>query len=199
MQKVLIFMNKLIDFYFDFISPYSYLAHKKILNINERKNFNYKAILLGGLHNLGNITAPAFNERKMKNMREDCTLIAKKNDISFRWNEKFPINSLYLMRGYLFIDTNKKDKFFDTCFDAYWKENVDISKEENIKEILSNCKIDQKSFITGIKNEKIKNELKNLTNLAFEKNIFGAPTFIVNNKLFWGQDRLEYALDEFKS
>ena len=199
MQKVLIFMNKLIDFYFDFISPYSYLAHKKILNINERKNFNYKAILLGGLHNLGNITAPAFNERKMKNMKEDCTLIAKKNDISFKWNEKFPINSLYLMRGYLFIDTNKKDKFFDTCFDAYWKENVDISKEENIKEILSNCKIDQKSFITGIKNEKIKNELKNLTNLVFEKNIFGAPTFIVNNKLFWGQDRLEYALDEFKS
>ena len=192
-------MNKLIDFYFDFISPYSYLAHKKILNINERKNFNYKAILLGGLHNLGNITAPAFNERKMKNMREDCTLIAKKNDISFKWNEKFPINSLYLMRGYLFIDGNKKDKFFDTCFDAYWKENVDISKEENVKEILSNCKIDQKSFITGIKDEKIKNELKNLTNLAFEKNIFGAPTFIVNNKLFWGQDRLEYALDEFKS
>ena len=192
-------MNKLIDFYFDFISPYSYLAHKKILNINERKNFNYKAILLGGLHNLGNITAPAFNERKMKNMKEDCNLIAKKNDISFKWNEKFPINSLYLMRGYLFIDVNKKDKFFDTCFDAYWKENVDISKEENVKEILSNCKIDQKSFITGIKNEKIKNELKNLTNLAFEKNIFGAPTFIVNNKLFWGQDRLEYALDEFKS
>jgi len=199
MQKVLIYMNKLIDFYFDFISPYSYLAHKKILNIHKRKNFNYKAILLGGLHNLGNITAPAFNERKMKNMREDCTLIAKKNDISFRWNEKFPINSLYLMRGYLFIDANKKDKFFDTCFDAYWKENVDISKEENVKEILSNCKIDQKSFITGIKDEKIKNELKNLTNLAFEKNIFGAPTFIVNNKLFWGQDRLEYALDEFKS
>ena len=192
-------MNKLIDFYFDFISPYSYLAHKKILNINQRKNFNYKAILLGGLHNLGNITAPAFNERKMKNMREDCTLIAKKNDISFRWNEKFPINSLYLMRGYLFIDANKKDEFFDTCFDAYWRDNVDLSKEENIKEILSNCKIDQKSFITGIKDEKIKNELKNLTNLAFEKNIFGAPTFIVNNKLFWGQDRLEYALDEFKS
>ena len=192
-------MNKLIDFYFDFISPYSYLAHKKIININERKNFNYKAILLGGLHNLGNITAPAFNERKMKNMKEDCTLIAKKNDISFKWNEKFPINSLYLMRGYLFIDSNKKDKFFDTCFDAYWKDNVDISKEENIKEILSNCKIDKKTFVTGIKDEKVKNELKNLTNLAFEKNIFGAPTFIVNNKLFWGQDRLEYALDEFKS
>jgi len=72
-------MTKQIDFYFDFISPYSYLAHKKIINLNQRKNFNYKAILLGGLHNLGNITAPAFNKRKMKNMVDDCKLIAKKN------------------------------------------------------------------------------------------------------------------------
>ena len=45
-------MTKSIDFYFDFISPYSYLAHKKIINLNLRNIFNYKAILLGGLHNL---------------------------------------------------------------------------------------------------------------------------------------------------
>ena len=71
-------MTKKIDFYFDFISPYSYLAHKKIINRSLRDNFIYKPILLGGLHNLGGITAPAFNERKMKNMKEDCILIAKK-------------------------------------------------------------------------------------------------------------------------
>ena len=59
-------MTKLIDFYFDFISPYSYLAHKKIINLNQRKIFNYKAILLGGLHNLNEITAPAFNEKNEK-------------------------------------------------------------------------------------------------------------------------------------
>ena len=50
-------MTKSIDFYFDFISPYSYLAHKKIINLNLRNNFNYKPILLGGLHNLAGITA----------------------------------------------------------------------------------------------------------------------------------------------
>ena len=106
-------MTKKIDFYFDFISPYSFLAHKKIINSNDRNKFNYKPILLGGLHNLGGITAPAFNERKMKNMKNDCNLIAKKNKINFVWNEKFPINSLYLMRGYLFINKEKKDKYFD--------------------------------------------------------------------------------------
>ena len=102
-------MNKLIDFYFDFISPYSYLAHKKIININKRKNFNYKAILLGGLHNLGNITAPAFNERKMKNMKNDCNLIAKKSKIDFVWNDKFPINSLYLMSCLLYTSPSPRD------------------------------------------------------------------------------------------
>ena len=192
-------MTKKIDFYFDFISPYSFLAHKKIINSSDRNKFNYKAILLGGLHNLGGITAPAFNERKMKNMKNDCNLIAKKNKIDFVWNEKFPINSLYLMRGYLFINNEKKDKYFDLCFDAYWKNNEDISNEETIKNILSKCEINHNDFETGIKDQKIKDELKNLTNIAFNNDIFGAPTFVINNNLYWGQDRLGYALDELNN
>ena len=192
-------MTKFIDFYFDFISPYSYLAHKRIIHLNKRDKFNYKPILLGGLHNLGGITAPAFNERKMKNMKNDCSLIAQKNNIQFRWNEKFPLNSLNLMRGYLFIDEQIKNKFFDICFDSYWKDNVDITQDDNVKKILLDCNIDEKKYLTGIKEIKIKEKLKNLTSLAFENDVFGAPTFIVNNKLFWGQDRLEYALDEYNS
>ena len=192
-------MTKKIDFYFDFVSPYTYLAHKKIINLNQRNNFIYKPILLGGLHNLGGITAPAFNERKMKNMREDCILIAKKNKIPFIWNEKFPINSLYLMRGYLCIKEEKKDKFIDICFDAYWKDNLDISREDVLKQILSNCEIEENLFKENIKDQKIKDELKNLTSHAFNNNVFGAPTFVINDKLFWGQDRLDYALDELNS
>ena len=192
-------MTKTIDFYFDFISPYSYLAHKKIINLNLRNIFNYKAILLGGLHNLAEVTPPAFNERKMKNMKNDCKLIADKNKIQFQWNENFPINSLYLMRGYLVIDENLKKKFFEVCFDYYWKENIDISNEKNVVKILDTCSINKINFFKDIENNKVKDKLKKLTNLAFEKDIFGAPTFIVNNKIFWGQDRLEYALDEYNS
>jgi 2-hydroxychromene-2-carboxylate isomerase len=192
-------MSKHIDFYFDFISPYSYLAHKKIINLNQRNIFNYKAILLGGLHNLGEVIAPAFNEKKMKNMKNDCILISKKNKIPFKWNEKFPINSLHLMRGFLVIDNNKKNKFIDLCFDAYWKDNLDISIEKNIKKILLDCEIDHDYFEKSIKEQAIKNELKELTNEAFKLDVFGAPTFLVNNKLFWGQDRLEYAIDELKN
>ena len=194
-------MNKSIDFYFDFISPYSFLAYKKlkILNENDKFNISYKPILLGGLHKLGGITAPAFNERKMKNMKFDCELIARKNNIEFIWNDKFPLNTLYLMRGYLVIDKKTKNKFFELCFDAYWRNNVDILDNENIKDILKNCSIDQQKFFEEISKPSIKDELKKMTNKAFEKDIFGAPTFVVNNKIFWGQDRLDYALDEYNA
>jgi len=194
-------MTKSIDFYFDFISPYSYLAYQKLKILNKDNFFKivYKPILLGGLHNLGGITAPAFNVRKMKNMKDDCKLIADKNKIQFQWNENFPINSLYLMRGYLVIDEKLKKKFFEICFDYYWKENIDISDEKNVIKILDTCSINKINFFKDIENNKVKDELKKLTNLAFEKDIFGAPTFIVNNKIFWGQDRLEYALDEYNS
>ena len=194
-------MTKSIDFYFDFISPYSYLAYKKLKMLNTQNYIKviYKPILLGGLHNLGGITAPAFNERKMKNMKNDCELVAKKNNIEFKWNEKFPINSLKLMRGYLTIKNELREKFFDLCFDFYWKDNIDLSNIDNLEIILKKCTIDKDIFFNDINNKKIKDELKKLTNNAFKKDVFGAPTFIVNNKIFWGQDRLDYALDEYNS
>ena len=84
----------------------------------------------------------------------------------------------------------------DLCFDAYWKDNLDISIEKNVKKILIDCEINYDYFKKGIEEQKIKDKLKDLTNEAFQLDVFGAPTFIVNNKLFWGQDRLEYAIDE---
>ena len=64
---------------------------------------------------------------------------------------------------------------------------------------MSDSNIDEKKYLAGIKEIKIKEKLKDLTSLAFENDVFGAPTFVVNDKLFWGQDRLEYALDEYDS
>ena len=191
-------MSSYIDFYFDVISPYSYIAHKKIQKIKESQKviFNYKPILLGGLHNLAGINAPAFNKYKMKNMQSDCELVSKKNNISFIWSSKFPINSLSIMRGYISLNETQKDDYLNTFFDAYWKGNLDLSSEKEFSELLGSLKIDSKIFFEKIKQQSIKDDLKKLTSDAFEKEVFGAPTFIVNNKIFWGQDRLEYALEE---
>ena len=188
-------MSNHIDFYFDIISPYAFIAYKNIIKI-DNVNFNFKPIFLGGLHNLVEITAPAFNKFKLKNMKNDCELISKKNNINFSWNSKFPINTLYIMRGYLFVEEIKKKEYLKTFFNAYWQDNVDLTVDKNITQLLNKLNIDHKEFFKGIAKQKIKDQLRNDTNDAFKHEIFGAPTFVVNKKIFWGQDRLEYALDE---
>ena len=188
-------MIRSIDFYFDFISPYSYLAHKKIKKLKEI-NFKYMPVLVGGLHNLQGITPPAFIKPKLKHMISDCNLIAEKDKSDFIWNSKFPINSLNIMRGYIFINNDVKDSYLNFIFDAYWKNNLDTSNEKVLMSILEKCKINSNDFFEGIKEPKIKDELKTVTQAAHDREIFGAPTFVVNNKIFWGQDRLEFALDE---
>ena len=74
-------MIKPFDFYFDFVSPYSFLAHKEIRKIENKAEIKikYKPVLLGGLHNLHGIKAPAFIPAKAKHMIRDCKLIAEKN------------------------------------------------------------------------------------------------------------------------
>ena len=130
-------------------------------------------------------------------MISDCSLVAKKNNSDFIWNSKFPVNSLNIMRGYLFINKDVKNLYLDKMFDAYWKNNLDISNEEVLQNLLEECKIEIATFMNGIGNQKIKDQLKNITLEAHNKEIFGAPTFVVNSKIFWGQDRLEFALDEY--
>ena len=194
-------MSSHIDFYFDIISPYSYIAHKKIQKIKESQKiiFGYKPIFLGGLHNLAGISSPAFNKYKMKNIKNDCELISKKNDISFTWNLKFPINSLYIMRGYLQVSEKQKEIYLNTFFDAYWKDNIDLTLENEISKLLKFLDINNEVFFKEINQQSIKDNLKQFTSDAFKKEVFGAPTFITNNKIFWGQDRLEYALEEFNT
>ena len=106
-------MTKSVDFYFDFVSPYSFLAHKRIRKIENKENikFIYKPILLGGLHNLIGIKAPAFIYPKAKFMVRDCKIVANKFNIKFKFNSKFPINSLDLMRGLLSVSSDKKNTY----------------------------------------------------------------------------------------
>jgi 2-hydroxychromene-2-carboxylate isomerase len=76
---------------------------------------------------------------------------------------------------------------------------LDISNKENISKVLKILNINNKNFFNGINERSIKDTLKEKTNDAFKKEVFGAPTFIVNDKIFWGQDRLEYAVEELNS
>ena len=192
-------MIKPFDFFFDFISPYSYLAHKQIRKLEKENNIkiNYKPILLGGLHKLAGVTAAAFIPSKTKYMIRDCKMIAEKHNIKFKFNTNFPINSLALMRG-VFLAQNKKklDQYIDFFFDAYWEDGLNLNSDKILNSILINLNINFNEFQLIITDQKIKNKLTAQTNEAYNKGVFGAPSFIINNKLFWGQDRLEFVLKE---
>ena len=192
-------MTKNIEFYFDFISPYTYLGHKRIENEGSGIEFNYKPILLGGLHKLWNITPQAYIEPKKEFMIMDCEMVSKKFKIDFVFNSKFPLNSIKLMRGCLVLEKDQLKEYIKLVFDAYWKNNDDVNDNKILSKILNQIDIRLDEFIDKIEKNEVKEKLKKFTNDAFKKKIFGAPTFVINNKNFWGQDRFEYAIEEFNS
>ena len=192
-------MIKPFEFYFDFVSPYSFLAHQEIKKIEKKENIKikYRAIFLGGLHNLHGIKAPAFIPSKAKFMIRDCKLIAEKNKINFKFNSYFPIKTVNLMRGVFIAKEDGFEKYYvDKIFEAVWKDGLNMNDRNIIDKVIKNMNINPKTFFLRSGSQNIKIELKTKTDEAFEKGIFGAPTFIVNNKLFWGQDRLDFALNE---
>ena len=192
-------MIKPFDFYFDFISPYSFLAHKEIRKIENKADIkiNYKPILLGGLHNLHGIKAPAFIPAKAKHMIRDCKLIAERNSVNFKFNSYFPIKSLKLMRGVLVAEEdNIKNYYIDNIFNTVWQDGLNMNDEIIIQKVLKNLNVNPKTFSLRLSSSLIKDSLRKKTSEAYEKGIFGAPTFVSNNKIFWGQDRIEFALKE---
>ena len=192
-------MIKPLEFYFDFISPYSFLAHKQIRKIENKEGIKiiYKPVLLGGLHNLHGIKAPAFIPAKAKHMIRDCKLIAEKNNVRFKFNSYFPIRSLNLMRGVLVAEEDNVKKYYiDNIFNTIWQDGLNMNDAIVIQKILQNLNINPKTFSLRTTSSLIKDLLRKKTNDAYEKGVFGAPTFVVNNKIFWGQDRIEFALKE---
>ena len=192
-------MIKPFDFYFDFISPYSFLAHKEIRKIENKIDIKirYKPILLGGLHNLHGIKAPAFIPAKAKRMIRDCKLIAERNNVKFKFNSYFPIRSLNLMRGVLVAEEdNIKNYYIDNIFNTVWQDGLNMNDEIIVHKVLKNLNVNPKTFSLRSTSSLIKDSLRNKTNEAYVKGIFGAPTFVSNNKIFWGQDRIEFALKE---
>ena len=194
-------MIKPFEFYFDFASPYTFLAHKEIKKIENENSIKvkYMPILLGALLSSAGIKANVDIPIKAKYMIKDCKLWAEKNRITFKFNNYFPIITLNLMRCVLVAE--KKDfaqNFIDKVFDAIWRDGLNLNDNAIVEKLLKNLDINPKTFLMDAIHPTIKDDLKKRTDNAHDKGIFGAPSFIVNNKIFWGQDRLEFVINEAK-
>ena len=194
-------MTKSIEFYFDFSSPYAYLGFKEIKKYEKKYPFQIKyiPIFLGGLHNSAGITPAAFNKIKSKYMIQDTKLVANKKNIKFSFNSYFPIKTVNFMRGAIIAkDDNYEKIYVEKIFDSIWRDGLNMNDNIIINKVLKNLDLNPGIFFGKVSDIKIKDTLKKLTNDALKKGIFGAPTYYVNRKIFFGQDRLGYAIDEIK-
>ena len=194
-------MTKSIEFYFDFSSPYAYLGFKEIKKYEKKYPFQikYMPIFLGGLHNSAGITPAAFNKIKSKYMVQDTKLVANKKNIKFSFNSYFPIKTVNFMRGAIIAkDDNYEKIYVEKIFDSIWRDGLNMNDNIIINKVLKNLDLNPSIFFGKVSDIKIKDKLKKLTNDALKKGIFGAPTYYVNRRIFFGQDRLSYAIDEIK-
>ena len=156
-------MIKPFEFYFDFVSPYSFLAHKEIKKIEKKASIkiSYKPILLGGLLNLNGIKAPAFIPAKAKHMIRDCKLISERNNIKFKFNSYFPIKSLNLMRGVLVAEEDNIKKYYiDSIFNSIWQDGLNMNDEIVIQKVLKNLNVNPKTFSLRSTSSLIKDSLR---------------------------------------
>ena len=101
------------------------------------------------------------------------------------------------MRGVLVAEEdNVKNYYIDNIFNTIWQDGLNMNDEIIIQKVIKNLNINPKTFSLRSTSSLIKDSLRNKTNEAYEKGIFGAPSFVSNNKIFWGQDRIEFALKE---
>jgi len=192
---------KKIDFYFDISSPYSYLAHEQIKRFEKENKIkvNYMPILLGGIHQLANITAPGLNPSRAKHMIKDLKICADWFKVRFQFNRYFPLKTVNIMRGALVAEKEGfLNNYVDQFYKAAWVDSLNLNDGKILERFIKNMDINPKSFIEKLSDQKIKDDLKTKTSNAFKKGVFGAPTFVVGSKMFFGQDRLEFVFREAK-
>ena len=101
------------------------------------------------------------------------------------------------MRGVIVAEEdNIKNYYIDNIFNTIWQDGLNMNDDIIIQKVLKNLNVNPKTFSLRSASSLIKESLRKKTNEAYAKGIFGAPTFAVNNKIFWGQDRIEFALKE---
>lgn len=188
-------MAKRVEFYFDFGSPNTYLAHTQMSGIAERTGAEivYRPMLLGGVFKATKNVSPALHPLKEAYMRADLPRCARHWGVPFAMNPHFPINTLHLMRGTLALrDENIFSAYVDTVFRAVWAEEKDMGDPAVVADVLGGIGIEPEDFVARISADGIKQGLIAATEAAVGRGIFGAPTMFVGDEMFFGQDRLHH-------
>jgi 2-hydroxychromene-2-carboxylate isomerase len=192
-------MGKQVEFYFDFGSPYSYLAYKALPAIAAAHGAEimWRPMLLGGVFKAAGNQSPVEIPAKGRWLRGDLERWARRYGVGFAHNPHFPINTLVLMRGAVGMQMRDGDfpKYLETIFRAMWQEPRNLGRPEELAAVLRQAGFDSDAFQALVNDPAVKEQLKHNTEEAVARGVFGAPTFFVGGDMFWGQDRLDFVAE----
>ena len=190
-------MTPQVEFHFDFGSPNAYLSHLVIPAIEARTGvkFTYVPILLGGVFKATNNVSPAVSLKGIKNKPEYYTLetkrFLKRHATAYKMNPHFPVNTLQLMRGAVFAQTQDYfAEYVDAMYHHMWAEPKKMDDADVIRTALTASGLPADAIMAGIQQPEIKQQLIKNTEDSVARGVFGSPSFFVGGELFFGKDKL---------
>jgi 2-hydroxychromene-2-carboxylate isomerase len=190
-------MSKSLEYYFDFGSPAAYLAFTQLptLAADTGATVLWRPMLLGGVFAATGNASPASVPAKGKYMFRDFARFAQRYGVPFKFNPFFPINTISLMRIAVGLQLREDPRFADYCavvFHAIWVEKQNMNDAPTVAGVLQASGLDAPALLALASEQTVKDQLKALTEGAVARGVFGAPTFFVEDQMFWGQDRLDF-------
>jgi 2-hydroxychromene-2-carboxylate isomerase len=190
-------MAKSFEFLFDFGGPNSYLAYKMLPDLCARTGAQvvYVPILLGGLFKLTNNQAPmmryAETPAKQKYEMLEFQRFIKAHAIPFKMNPRFPLNTLYVMRGAIAAQRlGCFAPYLDAVMTAMWHDGAGMGDLDVVRDVLDKAGLDSDALLALADDPEVKAELISNTEAAAKRGAFGVPTFFVDEDMFWGKERL---------
>ena len=190
-------MTKTVEFYFDLGSPTTYLAHTQLAKIcaDTQSELIYMPMLLGGVFKATGNASPAMIPAKGRYMFQDLDRFARRYGVQLRFNPHFPINTLILMRAVTGMQMRQPQRFaefVDCLFKALWVEGRNLNDPQTVAAVLTENGFDPQEIIALTNDESVKAALKENTEAAIKRGVFGAPSMFIGDQLFFGQDRLDF-------
>ncbi len=184
-----------IEFLFDFGSPTTYLAHKRLPAVVARTGatVDYVPVLLGGLFKATGNASPATVPAKGRYMNADMARFAGREGIVLTPNPFLPINTLSLMRIAAGLKEDPRFMaYVDAVFDAMWARPVNMGDPAVAAATLAAAGFDPAALFALADDPAAKERLKSATEAAVARGVFGAPTFFVGGDMYFGHDRLDW-------
>lgn len=190
-------MNKIVEFYFDLGSPSTYLAYTQLPKIcaDTGSQLIFVPILLGGIFNSTGNASPVTIPAKGRYMIKDLSRFAQRYGVPLKFNPHFPINTLTLMRAVTGMQMRQPDRFlaFINClFSALWVEARNLNDPATVAAVLNENGFNPDEVLVLSNEDAVKATLKENTETAVKRGVFGAPSMFIGNQLFFGQDRLDF-------